>query len=360
GGVVMEDAETLITSNDITIRVVDGLTSDASGNIEIDLIVAGSATRLEALGGAVLDNTLSELIDNIVSPMLHIVADEGIGAEWSDTLDTNTQLLSAINYAQGGINIQNRTGLTVADAGISNTALGDIVIISPDVIEHGYMAYGTSDGTRLGSVFAVPGQRMFLIHNQAQPFFDSNWGNLNRVQVVQALSVPASARATVAAALFSAENSLFALADLFGANAFGTHDDPYDRFLRRFEFEEEQDEEGIRPILIADYLLRHMDENAELTTQQKALDSIEEAANTAPANPTGNDEADETPLMPENTGYETAIGNQGLDVLEAFDDSHVTEEQAASDLNSIASRPVVLQAMLLSDDEIDMPLIAAE
>ncbi|MEN8888253.1 MAG: hypothetical protein ABF243_05215, partial [Celeribacter marinus] len=138
------------------------------------------------------------------------------------------------------------------------------------------------------------------------------------------------------------------------------HDDPYDRFLRRFEFEEEQDEEGIRPILIADYLLRHMDENAELTTQQKALDSIEEAANTAPANPTGNDEADETPLMPENTGYETAIGNQGLDVLEAFDDSHVTEEQAASDLNSIASRPVVLQAMLLSDDEIDMPLIAAE
>ncbi len=380
GNLTMEDAETLITAQDVTIRVLDGLRPGEHGDVRIDLIVAGNSTRIEAPNGAILDNTASELVDNIVSPALYLVAGHGIGAEWEDNLNTNTQLLSAINLLTGGINIQNRTGLTIAPEGVRNFAAGDVVLIANGPIS--YTASGYSDAALVepGSIYAMPGQRLIVLNYQGQPYFDQHWGNLSRIQVLQAISGGGD-RATALDAFemaFSGFGRFFSNTGLFDLSFFDYGRDAFDRFLNRFDFFEEDDEDVIRPVKMAEYLLQIFENDIamELEAQQRSLeDAAETEMGQTPAQSAAATDAKttQTAAAPEGTP-DSATDDDGVALLPQpehpdgaeglvfHDRSGDTQGVAMSgaDQAQTADRPVILQAMLLADDEIDMPLIAAE
>jgi hypothetical protein len=356
GALTMEDADTLITATDINIQVLAGLTPDQQGDVRIDLIVGLNSTRIEALGGAVLDNTASELIDNIVSPELNLVASDGIGLEWEDNLNVNTQLLSVLNTTTGGINIQNRTGLTIAPEGVRNFAAGDVVIIADGPINHLSSGYSFDEVVEAGGVFTIPGQRIILLSNHMQPYFDANWGNTSRIAVLDAVGAGSTAQSGDTS--FASISELLGRFGLFDLNVFSYGRDAFDRFLDRFNFDRDEEEEEIRPIQIAEFVLQNIQESIALAQiaqaeAEAAVTQSDEIAAEATANEQQPEDVSETvTLLPEAD----AVMSQDVE------DSIVIEPQVGDTppIENPLDRPVILQAMLLADDEIDQPLIAAE
>ena len=361
GGLSMEDAETLISGTDVTILVVDGLTPGDQGNVRIDRIEALNSTTIQTLGGMILDNTFSELDDNIVSPELTLVASDGIGAAWEDNLNVNTQLLAGQNTATGGINIQNRTEVTIAPEGVRNHAEGDVAIIAFGPITFQASGYSFEDVVEASGIFTVPGQRLILLSNQKQPYFDQNWGNSSRIQVLAATSSSsASDKSNLIGSNLDRVAELFGNAGLYDLNFFDYGTDAFDRFLKRFEFEEDEADDELRPIQIADYLLQNIEDNITLAQQAiaeaqaiakaDAADHEQPEVGNAEAQPVADQET--VTLLPLATTLMSPMDEETL-VIEgqASEASHATQG---------LDRPVILQAMLLADDEIDMPLIAAE
>ena len=362
GSVTMEDTETLITARDITLSVLAGLTPNQPGNVQIDLIQALNSTRIEALDGAILDNTASEIVDNIVSPVLNFVASDGIGVAWEDNLNVNTQTLTALNTRTGGINIQNRTGMNIGLAGVRNLAAGDVVLIAQGPIEYqnsGYSAGITSDPF---GIFTIPGQSLILLSNHFQPQFDSNWGNTSLIQVKLATS---ASSATAQNQLFddsiAGVSAFLGRVDIFNLDIFAYGFDAFDRFLKRFDFDND-DEEELRPIRMADFLLQNVEDSIALA-KNEIDEAIAQATNTVanedqPVEETAPEDATEAQEDTRDTAAFDVVPLISPDLEEAL----VIEDQASdtSPTPQTLDRPVILQAMLLGDDEIDMPLIAAE
>jgi hypothetical protein len=359
GGVTMEDAETLITATDIIIRVLDGLTLDQYGDVRIDLIEALSSARIEALGGAILDNTASELIDNLVAPQLEFTASDGIGVEWGDNLNVNTLLLSALNTETGGINIQNRSGLTIAPTGVRNLAAGDVILIANGAISYQSSGYSLESTVEGNGIFTIPGQRLILLSNHGDPYFDANWGNTSRIQVLSVTSAASAAdQSTFFGSSVSGISDLLSSIGLFDLGLFEYGNDVFDRFLDRFNFDEEELGEDLRPIRMAEYLLQNIEDSIALAQLAEAIEdanseTVEQVAQESlPEDEQPETESEIVTLLPDAVTLMSPDQEEALVIkAQAGDNSRVVEG---------LDRPVIIQAMLLADDEIDMPLIAAE
>ena len=182
GGLVMEDAETLIQAG----RTV---TIDTAGDVRIDLIRSGGTVNITSREGAILDNTVAET-DLIFGTTLNMSAVLGIGEPWTDNLNVNVREISAYNSARDGINIQNRTAFKVGQQGISNVGKGgvpDISITSGGNIDFAAYGYFDSNGAP-GLISNLRGNyRLYVISNMSSAELEEQFGN-STPQLVSAVN----------------------------------------------------------------------------------------------------------------------------------------------------------------------------
>ena len=122
------------------------------------------------------------------------------------------------------------------------------------------------------------------------------------------------------------------------------------------------DEEELRPIRMADFLLQNVEDSIALA-KNEIDEAIAQVTNTV-ANedqPVEEKAAEDATEAQEDT-RDTAAFDVGPLISPDLEEALVIKDQASdtSPTPQTLDRPVILQAMLLGDDEIDMPLIAAE
>ena len=352
GYVWMQDAETLIRAQDVKVTVETGFTP-REGSIWLDRIEGDQSVWLRALDGRILDNTAAQDEDLIVTRVLALEASDGIGLIWEDNLNTDAEYISGFNSRSGGINIQNRTALTIGNAGILpdapsglvNNGEGDIVLISSGVITHGRMFYGVGDRFDDGTITNLRGQGIFLVHNLSQPYFWEQQGDTTRARISAQFGAPGN---MVLGDFQNAleeevgnEHRLRNAGELVELNRFDAEGDAFSRLLERLSsIDQNEDVRSIRKsrevlnITVVDTVEEgQFDPYAPINEVQ----SVDRANMMEGSNLNGTDL--DTPLLP--------YGDE------------LTENDAGDD-DRVQQRPVLQSALELADDDLDAPLIAAE
>jgi hypothetical protein len=352
GRVWMQDAETLIRGKDVKVTVETGFTP-REGSIWLDRIEGAQSVWLRALDGQILDNTAAQDEDLIVTHVMALEASDGIGLIWEDNLNTDADYISGFNSWSGGINIQNRTALTVGNAsilpdapsGLVNNGEGDVVLISPEVITHGRTFYGVGDRFDDGTITNLPGQGIFLVHNLSQPFFWEQQGDTTRARISAQFGVPENVvlRHLQDALEKEAENErrLRDAGGLVELNRFDDEGDAFSSLLERLSVIEQS--EDVRSI-------RKSREVLNITS----IETVEEG----PVDPYA--------LIKEVQSLDRANSVDGLDLNGADLDAPLLpyvdalSENDAGEDHRLDQRPVLQSALALADDDLDAPLIAAE
>jgi hypothetical protein len=331
GQFTMSDSETaLVAGRDLNL--------DIAQTVRIDWLQAGNAMNIRSASGAILDNTAAET-DLLAARHLALDASQGIGLNWSNNLNTYvTGTLTAINRDSGGINLQNWVGLALTPQGVSNRGESNIVLISGGTIEHGEVLYQTSPGTPR-SISNPQGQKIYVIHNQPGLLLLEQWGNRTPTFIDTRASVPESAQSGKADI-----RALITPASLIPTSGDGQGLDAANRLLQS---------------------LQAAGQNLPLSQPIKLADVLRESRDGQPRNIFGAN------LLPEIQGLASEVG--GADLLRTQMPPAIaptpaeTEPVPAAEPQSqlpkalddlaLMERPVLRQALLLADDNLDLPLI---
>ncbi|MDE0782381.1 MAG: hypothetical protein OSB34_04275, partial [Planktomarina sp.] len=349
GYVLMDDADTLITANDVKITVNSGIKS-GEGSIHIDRIEAVETVLLQTFDGAILDNTISEDVDLIVTRVLMMEASDGIGQEWEDNLNTDAKFISGYNTLTDGINIQNRTAFSVGNdkvfanipSAIVNEGDGDVILTSTGDITHGSQTYGDGNPYEDGSLSNLGGQWIYLVRNMAPNFFEDQWGNASRQRMSSQLSAPVSDKLNSIAEQKRADSDEIAARDLLEMNNFTQNDDSFKRLNDRLDNLTGRADQ-IRSIAKSREVI-----NIQNRAGQKSYVSSELGGNAVQfdlelANEVRS-EFDQDVIF----DYPLLRTNDGSSI------------EGSTELENINVRPVQQSAIELADDDIDIPMLAAE
>ena len=349
GYVLMDDDETLITAHDVKITVNSGLTS-GEGSIHIDRIEAVETVLLQTFDGAILDNTISEDVDLIVTRVLVMEASDGIGRAWEDNLNTDAKFISGHNTLTDGINIQNRTAFSVGNdevfenvpSAIVNEGDGDVILTSTGDITHGSETYGIGDPSEDGSLSNLFGQWIYLVHNMAPNFFEDQWGNTNRQRMASQLSGPASDKQASTAEQKRADRDEIAARDLVEMNKFIQSDDSFKRLNDRLD-NLTAGADQIRSIAKSREVL-----NIQNRAGQKSYVASELAGNAVQF------DLERANQVRSEFDQDIMLGGP---LLPTNDTSPVQGFETPENINE---RQVQQSAIELSDDVLDIPMLAAE
>jgi hypothetical protein len=331
GQFTMSDSQTaLVAGRDLSL--------DMAETVRIDWLQAGNAMSIRSVSGAILDHTAAET-DLLAARHLALDASQGIGVNWSNNLNTYvTGTLTAINRDKGGINLQNWVGLALTPQGVSNRGESNIVLISGGTIEHGEVLYQTSPGTPR-SISNPQGQKIYVLHNQPGLLLLEQWGNRTPTFIDTRTNVPESAQSGQADL-----RARITPASLIPTSGDGEGLDAANRLLQS---------------------LRVARQNLPLSQPIKLADALRESREGQPRNPFGAN------LMPEiqslaseavgadllRTPMPPAIAPTPAEPVPAAEPS--SQLLQAPDEVALMDRPVLRQALLLADDNLDLPLIDA-
>ena len=356
----MQDAETLIRGADVKVTVETGFTP-REGSIWLDRIEGDQSVWLRALDGRILDNTAAQDEDLIVTTAMSLEASDGIGLIWENNLNTDAEYFSGFNSRSGGINVQNRTALTIGDAGILpdapqglvNYGEEDIVLISPGAVTHLQTFYGVGDRFEDSTITNLRGQGIFLVHNLGQPFFWEQQGDTTRARISAQFGAPVNVvlRQLQAEALQEQAERELRLrnageepnVDQLGAlNRFDAEGDAFSKLAGRLN--EIGQSEEIRSIRKSREVLNITFVDAFEGGQVDPYSLIQPAS----------ERFDQVNVMEQSD-----LNGADLDasLLPAIDE---LSENEVGDDERIEQRPVLQSALALADDDLDAPLIAAE
>ena len=331
GQFTMSDSQTaLVAGRDLSL--------DMAETVRIDWLQAGNAMSIRSASGAILDNTAAET-DLLAARHLALDASQGIGVNWSNNLNTYvTGTLTAVNRDSGGINLQNWVGLALTPQGVSNRGESNIVLISGGTIAHGAVLYQTSPGTPR-SISNPPGQKIYVIHNQPGLLLLEQWGNRTPTFIDTRTSVPESAKSGNADI-----RALITPASLIQTSDEGEGLDAANRLLQS---------------------VLTIGQNLPLSQPIRLADVLREGRDGQPRSSFGAN------LLPEIQGLASEVG--GADLLRAqmppataptpAEAEPVPAAEPRSQLLqepdevALQDRPVLRQALLLADDNLDLPLI---
>jgi hypothetical protein len=348
GTFVMEDAQTELQSGrDISLSVAD--------DVRVDWMQAAETLRIQAVRGAILDNTAAET-DLMAARHLALDAAKGIGLPWADNLNTwITGTLTANNRESGGINVQNWVGLTIGASGVLNRGDGNLILISGGTMNHGEVRNQNEEGLP-NSVINPRGQKLFLIHNQSERYLLEQWGNRTISFVNVRTAVPESAKEPLQD--LPANGKSETIATLIPTQV----SNPEDAATRLLEWASSvtKTQTMSQPIRLADVLRDGGDGSrnpfgSDLLSDIRSMNDELQGARSLQAGralPWISLDSQETvvPIAPQS--------DSGLDadVPQAFG----TWPSSADLPPSWHDRPVLRQAMLLADDSLDQPLIEDE
>jgi hypothetical protein len=221
---------------------------------------------------------------------------------------------------------------------VSNRGESNIVLISGGTIEHGEVLYQTSPGTPR-SISNPQGQKIYVIHNQPGLLLLEQWGNRTPTFIDTRASVPESAQSGKADI-----RALITPASLIPTSGDGQGLDAANRLLQS---------------------LQAAGQNLPLSQPIKLADVLRESRDGQPRNIFGAN------LLPEIQGLASEVG--GADLLRTQMPPAIapppaeTEPVPAAEPQSqlpkalddlaLMERPVLRQALLLADDNLDLPLI---
>jgi hypothetical protein len=362
GYVLMQDARTLIRAQDVKITVETGF-ARRGGSIWLDRIEGSQSVWLRALDGRILDNTKAQDVDLIVTKVMALEASDGIGIIWEDNLNTDADYFTGYNSRSGGINVQNRTALTIGDAGILNGAPKglvnygeeDIAVVAPGVVSHLRTFYGVGDRFANGTVANLRGQGIFLVHNLGQPYFWEQLGDTTRARmsaqmdppvnvVLRHLQAEAKVKADLERRLRNAGETS-STTELGQLNSFNAEEDAFSKLSDRLS--KFRNSEEIRSIRKSREILNIAVVDASEGGQGDLYDPFSLEASTGQM------------LGRANMMDGTDLNSVDLDspLLPQIEE---LEENGAGNEEGLEQRPVLQSALELADDNLDAPLIAAE
>ena len=362
GELVMADAQTeLLAGRQISLDVAD--------DVRLDWLQAPETVSIRSARGAILDNTAAET-ELLATRDLVLDAARGVGVTFSSNLNTYvTGTLTANNRLSGGINLQNWVGLSIGTGTVTNRGNGSIVLISGGVIQHSETRIQSAAGLPR-SVVAEPGQKIYLIHNLPGLRLLEQWGNESQVFLDIKVAAPrASSRDDQETLAARGVQAQLRPANLIGVQREGEALDAAARLLLTAQ-QQAQTLQLSQPIKLADVLRESRDgqprnpfgtdwlpEIRSVATEvggAALLERGQSAVNPAsPASPAPGPLPVQEPApsigpLPGLTLFEGRVEPETGDGLMV--------EGLQDNLQALASRPVLQQAMRLADDKLDLPL----
>jgi hypothetical protein len=363
GQMVMADAQTeLLAGRQISLDVAD--------DVRLDWLQSGQTISIRSARGAVLDNTAAET-EILATRDLVLDTAHGAGVTFSSSLNTHiTGTLTATNRVSGGINLQNWVGFGIGPGSVTNRGLGSIVLIAGGVIEHSETRIQSAASLPRG-VVAEPGQKIYLIHNLPGLRLLEHWGNESQVFLDIKVSAPRIEPSDDA--------------DLLAARGVQAQVRPVN--LIGVQREGEAVDAAARLLLTG----QQSAQTLQLSQPIKLADALRESRDGQPRNPFGADWLPEIRSVASEVGGAALLERRGIPTAPAepvpgsvpapgsapasdpanrpgpglswfegqsdpIEQGALTIEDSPLDLQALAARPVLQQAMRWADDKLDLPL----